>query len=117
TVEGIYRVDKEGRVVAANPALARILGYESQEEMMSGISNVAQQVYVDPEARKQFRKLLRERGTVAGFEARWRRRDGSVIWVSLSGREVEESADQPAYHLGTAQDITVHKEAEQRLHR
>jgi diguanylate cyclase (GGDEF)-like protein/PAS domain S-box-containing protein len=115
TVEGIYRVDKTGRVVAANPALARMLGYESHEDMLSNISNVATQVYVDPEARKRFRELLRERGTVSGFETRWRRKDGSVIWVSLSGRDVAESADGVGYHLGTAQDITEQKRAEQAL--
>ncbi len=115
TVEGIYRVDPDGRVVAANPALSKILGYESYEDMMTGISNVAHQVYVDPEARERYRALLREHGTVTGFETQWRRKDGSVIWVSLSGRQVRESTGAPGYHLGTAQDITRQKRNEEDL--
>ena len=60
-VEGIFLVDARGRVSAANPALARILGYSSSEEMMGGIANVSHQVYVDPAARKVFQERLKRR--------------------------------------------------------
>jgi PAS domain S-box-containing protein len=79
TVEGIYRVDEDGKAVAANPALVRILGYTSHEEMTAAVTNIAYQVYADPEARKAYRKLLRDKGIVSGFETQWLRKDGSRV--------------------------------------
>ncbi|HEX5477014.1 MAG TPA: PAS domain S-box protein, partial [Burkholderiales bacterium] len=111
-VEGMYRVDGAGRVVAANPALAAILGYGTTAEMMRGIGDVAREVYVDRADRSRYRKRLAAEGLVSNFETRWRRRDGSVIWVSLSGRLVRDAATGAGFHLGSAKDITERKQAE-----
>jgi len=116
-VEGIYRVDSAGRVVAANPALARILGYDSIDAMLAGIKHIAKEVYVDPGARKEFRRLMREHETVTAFETRWRRKDGTIIWVSLSGRMVADPVTGVPYHLGAAEDITARKKAEKKIRR
>jgi PAS domain S-box-containing protein len=109
SVVGIFVVAADGRVVSANPALGRILGYESSEEMMAQISSVARQVYAAAGDRSRFHELIRSKGIVEGFQTRWRRRDGSLIWVSLSARRV----DDPAIgHIGMAEDITERKRAE-----
>ena len=111
-VEGIFRVDATGRIDSANPALARMLGYESADDMREAIKNVAHQVYVQPEDRKRYRALLKTSSVVSGFETQWRRRDGNVIWVSLSGRQAQDPATGSTFHLGMAQDISERKRAE-----
>jgi diguanylate cyclase (GGDEF)-like protein/PAS domain S-box-containing protein len=116
-VEGIFLVDARGRVIAANPALARILGYASGDEMMHGISNVSHQVYVDPSARRTFQERLRREGVVSEFETRWRRKDGAEIWVSMSGRRLATSGPSGASHVGMAEDITRRKHDEEELRR
>jgi diguanylate cyclase (GGDEF)-like protein/PAS domain S-box-containing protein len=116
-VEGIFLVDERGRVVAANPALARILGYPSSEDMLAGISNVSHQVYVDPGARKAFQSRLESEGAVSEFETRWRRKDGVEIWVSVSGRRLERATPRIASYVGMAEDITRRKRDEEDLRR
>jgi diguanylate cyclase (GGDEF)-like protein/PAS domain S-box-containing protein len=107
-VEGMYRIDRDGRVSMANLALARMLGFDTTEALLTGIRSVAQQVYVDPADRARYRALLEEKGIVSGFETRWRRADGTVIWVSISGRRLEGPDGEPFY-LGSAMDITERK--------
>ena len=112
---GIFVVDPGGRVVSANPMLARILGYASAEAMIADIENVARQVYVDPEARGHYRDKLQRAGHVENFETRWRRRDGAEIWVALHGKEVRDEKGQLLHQLGIAEDITARKKAQERL--
>jgi diguanylate cyclase (GGDEF)-like protein/PAS domain S-box-containing protein len=113
-VEGMYRVDDRGRVVMANLALARMLGYATPEAMLAGISDVARDVYVDPEDRRRYRERLKAHGVISGFETRWRRADGTLLWVSISGRMVNDPAGG-RYHLGSAIDITERKREERLL--
>jgi diguanylate cyclase (GGDEF)-like protein/PAS domain S-box-containing protein len=114
---GIFVVSPGGRVVSANPALARLLGYETAADMLTGINSVARQVYVDADARKTYRHLLRTQAEVSGFETKWRRRDGREIWVSLHGREVRHEDGSVVHQLGIAEDITQRKEAETQIKR
>src|SRR5258706_11823007 len=114
SVDGIYRVNGSGRVTAANPALARMLGYQSVEELSAGIASIEMDVYVDSEDRLRYRGLLQKDGVVSGFETQWRRRDGSTIWVSMSGRMMKDPATGESFHLGTAENIDERK-LEQRL--
>jgi PAS domain S-box-containing protein/diguanylate cyclase (GGDEF)-like protein len=112
SVIGVFVVDPQGRVVSSNPALARMLGYESAEEMAGGITSVGRQVYVERGERPRFQELLRSQGIVEAFETKWRRRDGSIIWVSLSARRID---DETIGHIGTVEDITQRKRSEEDL--
>ncbi|MCZ7395458.1 MAG: PAS domain S-box protein, partial [Candidatus Methanoperedens sp.] len=75
-VEGIFQTSIEGGILAANPALAHMLGYESQEEIITSITN-ARKLYVEPGRRLQLVRTIRARGIVTNFEAQIRRKDGS----------------------------------------
>ena len=66
-IEGIFQTTSDGRLVTANPALARTLGYESAEEMVGTVSDVRYQIFADPDRYAELVALLRERGTVSGF--------------------------------------------------
>jgi PAS domain S-box-containing protein len=111
-VEGIYQSTPDGRVLTANRALAHLLGYASPDELIARISDAGSQVYVDPQDRIALVRLLRERGTLEGFECRVRRQDGRVIWILQNARAVFDERGHPRYFEGTVEDITARKEAE-----
>ena len=111
-VTGIFAVNVAGRVVSGNGALVRMLGYESFEELAGGIASVSRDVYVEPGARRAFREALLRDGAVSRFETQWRRKDGAVIWVSMSGRLVSEQTGGTFSHIGMVEDITERKRAE-----
>ena len=113
--EGIFQVTPEGSLLSVNPALARIAGYDSPEEMMKDPGDLAQQAYVSPERRLEYAKLLETEGRVDNFECRLQRRDGTTRWVSLSSRAVCGSAGEVLYFEGHFQDIGERKLAEERL--
>ena len=115
-VEGMFQVTPDGRLVTVNPAMARIFGYDSPKEMVSIVTNIGHQVYTNLEDRHAFRKILEEHGIVRGFEARFYRKDKSVLWGSLNVRAVRDSATgQLLYHEGIMEDITAKKTAEEAL--
>ncbi len=113
-VFGVFQTTRQGRFISANTALARILGYDSAEELMSTISDIAGQIHVDPDRRAEFAALLEENGEVHGFECRARRRDGGVVWLSLSARVRQEDSGEVGYE-GIVEDITARKSTEEWL--
>jgi len=113
--EGIFQSTPEGRLISANPALARILGYDSPEELINEWGNVEKQRYCKPGLRKEFQDLLEKWGQLKDFEYEVMREDGVRIWISENARVVCDSAGATAYYEGSAQDITARKRAEEEL--
>ncbi len=111
-VEGIYQSTPDGRYLAVNPALAKMYGYASPEEMLTGVSDIGNQIYVDPAHRDRFRREVEQNGEVRGMEYQVRCRDGSVIWISESARVVRDAQGTARYYEGFIDDITPRKEAE-----
>ena len=114
-IEGIFRTSLDGKVLAANPAVAKILGYESAEDAISGIMDVSRDVWQNPERRMDFLRELQERGTIRDFECKLKRKDGSTCWVSVSSRMGFDEDGRPAYLDGFLIDITKRKHAEEEL--
>jgi PAS domain S-box-containing protein len=114
-VEGIYRVSLEGKPLAANPAIARMLGYDSPAEALSAVVDVEHQVWLDPNDRSHLLQLLETREVVTGFQCRLKRKDGSVLWVSLNCRRLRGVDGGLLGYEGFIEDITGRKEAEVRL--
>jgi len=113
--EGIFQSTPEGRYIAANPALARMYGFGSPEEMIRSLQDISRQVYVDPTRREEFRRQLKEQGAVRGFEHEVFRKDGSRLWISVNARAVRDEQGAIQYYEGTVQDITARKAAEEKL--
>ena len=113
--EGIYRSTPGGRIIMANPAMAKIFGYASPEELMSGITDVARQLYVDPEERAKIRQIIEEQGLVNNYETQFYRKDGSIIWVSMTTRAVRDEKGQILYYEGIDEDITDRKQSVERI--
>lgn len=112
-VEGIYQSTPDGRYLSVNPALARIYGYKSPEEMMESVTKIGQQLYVDPKRREDFARLLATHGEVKNFEYEARKKDGSIIWILGNARAVKDEKGNILYYEGTVQDITDKKRAEE----
>ena len=115
-IEGIFQSTPDGRFISANPALARMFGYDSAEQLISDRKDIERQHYVDPERHKIFKKLMEEDGIVLGFELQAYRRDGGKIWTSENVRAVRDEHGALLYYEGIVEDITRRKEVEaQRL--
>jgi two-component system sensor histidine kinase/response regulator len=110
--DGIFQNTPEGRFLSANPALARILGFDSPEELISGRDDIERQGYADPAMRDKFKKTLEENGFITGFEYEVYRKDGARIWVSENSRVVRDAEGRVLYYEGSVQDITARKRAE-----
>ena len=104
---GIYRSSLDGRQLRANPALVRLNGYETEDEMLVAINDIASEWYVDPERRSQFVDHLARDGRVEGFVSEvYRHRTRERIWITESARLVRDEDGRPLYYEGTVQDIT-----------
>ncbi|HMH43849.1 MAG TPA: PAS domain S-box protein [Pyrinomonadaceae bacterium] len=111
--EGIFQSTPAGRYIAANPALARMHGFDSPEELMRGRTDISR-AYVDPARREEFKRLLETNGFVRDFEFQLSRKDGSKISVTVNARVVRDEKGVVQYYEGTGQDITERKKAEAR---
>lgn len=116
-VMGIFQSTPDGRFLDTSPSMAAILGFESPEQLMTTITSIGDQIYVTPHERAEFIRLLTEHKEVRGFETRFRRKDGSVIWVQLSGRMVAGFNVQQPFIEGFCVDHTEKKAAEEALRR
>jgi diguanylate cyclase (GGDEF)-like protein/PAS domain S-box-containing protein len=113
-IEGIFQTSPSGRYLNANPALARIYGYETAEELIAGL-DVRRQLYVVPQRRDDFVREMDLLGHVQNFESQVFRKDGSVIWISENAREVKDDAGRLLYYEGTVEDITERKRYEEQI--
>ena len=114
-VEGIFQTTPEGHFLSVNPALARIYGYATPEELTSNLTNIRQQAYVNPQRRDKFMQVMAECGEVSGFESEVYRVDGSVIWISESARAVCDADGELLYYEGSVEDISDRKVFESAL--
>jgi Amt family ammonium transporter len=115
-VMGIFQATPDGRYRSANPAMARIFGFESPEQMLANDAETNRQCYVDADNRKRFDELMAERDHVLDFQSEITTPDG-IRWISENVRTVRDEAGQTLYYEGTVEDITQRKraEAEERL--
>ena len=112
SVDGIYVTTPAGALLNANPALARMMGYDSPEELIRSVSDIAHTVYVHPAAREQYQFLMQRDGMVREFEYQVRQREGMILWLSDSATVVRDETGAVVRYEGTLRDITDQKRAE-----
>ena len=105
-IEGIYQTTTDGRFLSANPALAQKHGYASPEEMIASITDIGQQLFVNPQDRDKWMELLNAHEFADNFETQHYKKDGSKIWVSISARTVKDKEGKILYYEGGMEDIT-----------
>ncbi len=108
-IEGIYQSTPNNGYLAVNPALARMYGYDSPQELISTLRDIDHQVYVDPQRRLEFKRLMSKHGVVTNFESRVHRRNGEIIWISENARSVYNSDGSLLFFEGTVEAITERK--------
>ncbi len=112
SVDGIYVTTPAGALLNANPALARMMGYDTPEDLIRGIGDITQSIYVHPAARARYQFLMQRDGTVREFEYQVRQRGGAILWISDSATVVRDEAGEVVRYEGTVRDITDQKRAE-----
>ncbi|MEQ8756217.1 MAG: adenylate/guanylate cyclase domain-containing protein [Coleofasciculus sp. G1-WW12-02] len=115
--EGIFQATPEGRYITANPALAKILGYTSPEDLMKQVRNIGEQLYVEPTRQEELAALMQRYDTLSDFQSQVYRKDGSIIWIVENIDTVKDEAAKLLYYEGTVSDITEQKQAEVALNR
>jgi PAS domain S-box-containing protein len=113
STEGMYRVTPEGRFISTNPAAARLLGYESPEELINSVTDIFSQVCVHPGDGDTAVGLLRTHGVLENFQMKCRRKDGNTAWGLFNARLVLDDHGNVLYIEGTGQDITELKQKEE----
>jgi len=114
-IEGIFQTTPDGRYIGANPALARMYGYDSAKELTGELRDIARQLYVNPGRRDEFLQEMDRHGRVANFESQVFRKDGSVIWISENTVAVRDSSGRLLYYEGFVVEITERRAAEEEL--
>jgi diguanylate cyclase (GGDEF)-like protein/PAS domain S-box-containing protein len=112
-VDGVYITSRDGDIIAVNPALVKMLGYDSAEDLAKvGRTST---LYVNPIDRERVFARLEAQGYVRNFEYRLRRKDGSEIVVLENSRAIYDEQGNIVAHEGTITDITERKMAETRV--
>ena len=113
---GIFRSTPEGRFIELNAALAKMLGYESPDEVLKSIYSIAEQIYIRSEERDP---IVTEQINTKGMTHHlnhYRRRDGSQFVANLYLKTVRDENGSPLYLEGIIEDITQRLEAEKQVH-
>ena len=108
-IDGIFQSTPDGRFINVNPAMARMYGYESPEEMTRKVTDISTQLYVDPNKRNELQSRLAAENNLIGFEYQSYRKDGTTFWAALNAHAVRDADGNVLYYEGTAEDITTRK--------
>jgi PAS domain S-box-containing protein len=114
-LEGIFQSTPQGRFIAVNPAFAHMLGYESPDELIETVNDIADDIYVESPRRAEFMQIIQDQGFISGFEIQMWRKDGRVIWSRENARAVRDADGRIQYYEGFCEDITEYKRAEREL--
>ena len=112
SVDGIFQTTVDGKYLSVNPALAKIYGYDSVEQMLAQIADIKTQLYVDRDRRQQFQELMEANDTITNFESQVYKRDRTTIWISENVRALRDKDGKILYYEGTVEDISQRKIAE-----
>jgi two-component system cell cycle sensor histidine kinase/response regulator CckA len=112
---GIYQTTPDGRILMANPTLVRMLGYSSFTELSR--RDLQSTEYFASGPRSDFMQRVERDGQVIGFEAAWKKKDGSLLLVHENARVVRDEQENVLYYEGTAEDITERVQVEKERER
>jgi PAS domain S-box-containing protein len=117
SVVGFFQSTPEGHFTKVNTAFARMLGYDSPDDLISSISDIATQYYMNQSDRARYQERLQQAGTIENYEFKARCKDGTPIWVSNSTRAYFDKKGVAYQYEGIAIDITKRKQVEMERNR
>jgi PAS domain S-box-containing protein len=115
TLEGIYQSTPDGRFITANPAMAKMFGYATPQDLVASVTDIATQLYVDPRERERMKALVEKEGFANGFELKALKKNKEEMWVRAHIRAIKNGRGKIEYFEGTIEDISERKEAEDKL--
>jgi len=104
TLVGIYQTTSAGKILMANPALIRMLGFSSFKELSK--RNLEKEGFAEGASRSEFKKQMERKGQVAGFVTHWVKKDGSVIHVRENATAVRDGKGRIVFYCGTIEDLS-----------
>lgn len=111
-IEGLFRINADGVLRSANPALARILGFDSVDSLLTEYRELIERIFLSRERASEFTSLLDESALVTAFEAQGVSRDGSTFWMAITAR-ITQDPDNGNTIDGSIIDISERVEGEQ----
>jgi PAS domain S-box-containing protein len=111
--DGLYRSTPDGKFIEVNPALVRMFGYDSKEELLS--IDIPRQLYFEPSDRENAIALVKQKGNQAIVQVRHRRKDGQEVWSEVHARLICDDNGNVVRHEGILRDITERKRLEEQL--
>jgi len=111
--DGIFQADEYGRIIDANAALASIMGYDSTQDLLASVTNIAECFEYDNAEHAGLEAMLAQEGKIRQFETPLRQANGNKVWVSFSARSVHDTHGKLLFYEGSLRDITERKEAEE----
>jgi diguanylate cyclase (GGDEF)-like protein/PAS domain S-box-containing protein len=112
-VAGVFQMSPDGKFMAANPALVRLLGYASEDELLE--RSIGEDLYVHAEDRANWLRNMAAAGEIRNAELVLRRKDGRKIVVLENSRAVRDEQGSVLYYEGTLTDITEAHELSRQL--
>ncbi len=113
SVEGLFQIVADGKIISVNPAMAAMLGYASPKDLMAAVNSEGVLSLLEEDEFARFSRIIIEMDRAIGYETQLHGRDGNVIWVSISARCERDSTGQPFMFEGSVVDISAMKRARQ----
>ena len=110
-IEGIFRMTPDGLFITANPSMARILGYDSPDELIGEAKDFKSQLCLASDCDDKIFTQMEKNGSVSGLEVQAKRKDGQVIWLRINAKCIRDKTGEKRYCEGFVEDITQHKKA------
>ena len=113
--EGVFQTNLDGTYRSVNPALARMYGFNSPEELINSRTDISNDAYCDPKERENFIRMMEKNGYVRGYEYEVKRKDGKKIWFYEDAKAIKDENGKILYFEGFVVDITERKQTEEIL--
>ena len=110
--EGVFQTSVDGTYISVNPALAKMYGFDTPEELMNSRFDIAQDAYSDPRERENFIRLMEDQGFVKGYEYEVKQKDGQKVWFYEDAKAIKDEQGKILFFEGFVVDITERKQAE-----
>ena len=114
-IEGMFQSSINGQYLRVNQALANLLGYESPQDLIESVQDIALQIYTIPQRRSQFVQYLEQFDTIENFEVEVYCKNGDRIWIQETARAVRDSEQNLHYYEGTVHNITQRRQVQNQL--
>jgi PAS domain S-box-containing protein len=114
-VMGVYQSNLGGGFIEASPSMATLLGYDDPDDLITSITDIDSEIYVNPQDRNRFLEMLKQHRKLSQYVTRFHTKDGRKIWVMLSGRLAYGLGRSEPYIEGFCMDISEKVAAEEAL--